>query len=161
MRAIHDGVFAVSPITLRRWHSYIGAFVAPSVLFFTLTGALQLFSLHEDHGSYHAPVLLERLSSLHKDQVLDKHKHEESAKGEDAGGSSGSHSDHEASREPHEEKSVAAATLALKFFFLAIALGLTLSTCFGVWMSLQTPRKGLPLALLLTGTLLPIILLVS
>jgi hypothetical protein len=48
----------------------------------------------------------------------------------------------------------------LKIFFLVVALGLTLSTCFGVWMSLQTPRKRLPLVLLLTGALLPIILLV-
>jgi hypothetical protein len=146
----------VSPITLRRWHSYIGSLVAPSVLFFTLTGAVQLFNLHEDHGTYHAPVLLERLSSLHKDQVLNKHKEDE--KHGDAAPPAGS--DGSAPHESHEEKSVPAATFALKMFFLLVALGLTLSTCFGVWMSLQTPRKGLPLALLLTGTLLPIILLV-
>ena len=148
----------MSPITLRRWHNYIGSFVAPSVLFFTLTGAVQLFSLHEAHGRYHPPVLLERLSSLHKDQVLNKH--EEGEKGEDAGPAAGAAGDNSGAHESHEEKSVAAATFALKIFFLVVALGLTLSTCFGVWMSLQTPRKGLPLALLLTGTLLPIILLV-
>lgn len=146
----------MSPITLRRWHSYIGSFVAPSVLFFTLTGAIQLFSLHEDHGTYHAPVLLERLSSLHKDQVLNKHKGNE--KHDDAAPPAGS--DNSAPHESEEQKPVPAATFALKIFFLVVALGLTLSTCFGVWMSLQTPRKGLPLALLLTGTLLPIILLV-
>jgi hypothetical protein len=146
----------VSPITLRRWHSYIGSFVAPSVLFFTLTGAAQLFSLHEAHGSYHPPVLLERLSSLHKDQVLNKHKKGE--KGEDAGPAS--EGENSAPHESHEEESVPAATFALKIFFLAVAASLTVSTCFGVWMSLQTPRKGLPLALLAAGTLLPIILLV-
>ena len=146
----------MSPITLRRWHSYIGSFVAPSVLFFTLTGALQLFSLHEDHGSYHAPVLLERLSSVHKDQVLNKH--EEGEKHDDARAAPAS--DGGASHEPREEESVSAATFALKIFFLIVALGLTVSTCFGVWMSLQTSRKRLPLALLAAGTLLPIILLV-
>jgi hypothetical protein len=147
----------VKPITLRRWHSYIGSFVAPSVLFFTLTGALQLFSLHEDHGDYHAPVLLERLSSLHKDQVLNKH--EENEKQEAVPPAEGA-GDKPAAHETHQEKSVPAATLALKILFLIVAIGLTISTCFGVWMSLQTPRKGLPLALLLAGTLLPILLLV-
>jgi hypothetical protein len=147
----------MNPITLRRWHSYIGSFVAPSVLFFTLTGAVQLFSLHEAHGSYHPSVLLERLSSVHKDQVLNKH--EKGEKREDAGPAAAAESDNLASREAHEEEPVPAATLSLKIFFLAVAVGLTASTCFGVWMSLQTPRKGLPLALLATGTLLPIILL--
>jgi hypothetical protein len=37
---------------IRRWHSYIGLFIAPSVLFFSLTGAVQLFSLHEAHDKY-------------------------------------------------------------------------------------------------------------
>jgi hypothetical protein len=147
----------VNPITLRRWHGYIGSFVAPSVLFFTLTGAVQLFSLHEAHGNYHPPVLLERLSSVHKDQVLNKHKKVE--KSEAARPPAGSDGDTSASHESDEEESAPAATFALKIFFLLVALGLTLSTCFGVWMSLQTPRKGLPLALLLTGTLLPIILI--
>lgn len=148
----------MNPITLRRWHSYIGAFVAPSVLFFTLTGALQLFNLHEAHGNYHPPVLLERLSSVHKDQVLNKHEEDETS--ESAGPPPASDRDGSASGEPHEQKSTPAATLGLKIFFLVVALGLTLSTCFGVWMSLQTPRKRLPLVLLLTGALLPIILLV-
>jgi hypothetical protein len=146
----------VSPVTLRRWHTYIGSFVAPSVLFFSLTGALQLFSLHEDHGTYHAPVLLERLSSLHKDQVLNKHEGGE--KHDDAQAAPAS--DSGASHEPQEDESPSAATFALKIFFLIVALGLTVSTCFGVWMSLKTSRKGLPLALLAAGTLLPIILLV-
>lgn len=148
----------MSPITLRRWHSYIGSLVAPSVLFFTLTGAVQLFSLHEAHGRYDPPVLLERLSSLHKDQVLNKHK--EGKKGKDAGPAAGAESDNSAPHELHEEESVPAATFALKIFFLIVAASLTVSTCFGIWMSLQTPRKGLPLALLAAGTLLPIILLV-
>src|SRR5580698_6574518 len=63
----------MNPLTLRRWHSYLSLLAAPSVLFFALTGAVQLFSWHEAHGNYHPPVLLERLSSLHKDQVLERH----------------------------------------------------------------------------------------
>src|SRR5215469_13873414 len=55
---------------LRQWHSYIGVFIAPSVLFFALTGALQLFSLHEARGDYRPPTLIEALGKVHKDQVL-------------------------------------------------------------------------------------------
>jgi hypothetical protein len=147
----------MSPLTLRRWHGYVGLFAAPSVLFFSLTGAVQLFSWHEAHGTYQPPVVLERLSSLHKDQVLERH--EDAAKGEDEkkGGESEKRADADA---PHEEDSVPLAALALKIFFFVIAIGVSFSTGFGVWMGLsQTPRKGLSLFLLVTGTLLPIILI--
>jgi hypothetical protein len=62
--------FDVTTISIRRWHSYIGLFIAPSVLFFSLTGAVQLFSLHESHGKYRPPPILEKLSAVHKDQVF-------------------------------------------------------------------------------------------
>jgi hypothetical protein len=55
---------------VRLWHHYIGFLIAPSVLFFALTGSMQLFSLHEAHGDYHAPVLIEALGNVHKDQVF-------------------------------------------------------------------------------------------
>ena len=55
--------------SIRLWHSYIGILIAPSVIFFALTGALQIFSLHESHGTYTPPALIEKLSSMHKDQV--------------------------------------------------------------------------------------------
>ena len=146
----------MNPLTLRRWHAYIGSFVAPSVLFFTLTGAVQLFSWHEAHGDYRPPVLLERLSSLHKDQVLNRH--EDGAEGRSA--------EKPVASEPaepsaaHEEKPLPPATFALKLFFFLIAIGVTLSTCFGIWMSLtQTPRKGVIIGLLVAGTSLPLILL--
>ena len=43
-------------------------FIAPSVLFFAFTGSLQLFSLHEAHGSYQPPALIAALGTVHKDQ---------------------------------------------------------------------------------------------
>src|SRR5471032_677790 len=63
----------VSPsvmMTVRQIHTYIGAFIAPSVLFFAFTGSLQLFSLHEAHGAYTPPPIVEALGRVHKDQVL-------------------------------------------------------------------------------------------
>src|SRR3984957_7098169 len=65
---------AISPalmMTVRQWHTYIGAFIAPSVLFFAFTGSLQLFSLHEAHGAYTPPAIVEALGHVHKDQVLE------------------------------------------------------------------------------------------
>jgi hypothetical protein len=131
----------VTPLTLRRWHAYVGLFTAPTVLLFTLTGAVQLFNWHEAHGSYRPPELLEQLSSLHKDQVL---KREEEEKREEA-------------ETPHEEKRVPLPTFALKSLFFIVAIAVTVSTCFGVWMGLtQIPRKGLSIGLLAAGTLLPL-----
>ncbi len=61
--------------TIRQWHSYLGLFIAPSVLFFALTGATQLFGLHESHGDYRPPAIVEKLSSVHKDQVFELGHH--------------------------------------------------------------------------------------
>ena len=55
---------------VRDWHAWIGALIAPSVLFFATTGVLQIWSLHEAHGGYTPPALIERLGALHKDQRL-------------------------------------------------------------------------------------------
>lgn len=58
----------MSVATIRQWHSYIGLFIAPSVLFFALTGALQVFSLHEADGDFTPLPIVEKLASVHKDQ---------------------------------------------------------------------------------------------
>ena len=144
--------------TLRRWHAYVGLFIAPSVLFFSLTGAIQIFSLHEAHGSYHPAVLLEKLSAVHKDQVF-KAKHKQSAPDHDApqaaaGGAGGQPAE-------DEDEKQGASTLALKWFFLVVSLGLITSTLIGIWMgATQIRRKGLVWTLLSVGTLVPLGLLV-
>lgn len=58
---------------VRRFHVYLAMLAAPTLIFFSATGMLQLFSLHEAHGDYHPPVLLQRLAALHKDQVFSLH----------------------------------------------------------------------------------------
>lgn len=141
-------------MTIRRWHTYIGVFTAPSVLFFALTGAAQIYNLHESHGAYHAPAILEKLSSVHKDQVYAVGHHDEppapdAAPPKPAGSPT----------EEPEEKS-APSTLALKAFFLLVALCLVASTILGLWMGFtQTRQKGLLWVLLLAGALIPVGLL--
>jgi hypothetical protein len=142
---------------LRQLHAYIGAFIAPSVLFFALTGSLQLFSLHEAHGDYTPPPLIEKLSAVHKDQVF-------SAKPDHAGppAPAAGHADAQAEpeHEHHHPKTLPARTVALKWLFLAVAAGLITSTCIGVWMALTfARRKTVIWTLLVLGAALPILIL--
>jgi|SRR5882757_918885 len=141
-------------ITIRRWHSYIGLFIAPSVLFFALTGALQLFSLHEAHGHYQPPAIIEKLSSVHKDQVFALGNHRpEPASEKDA-----EKPDVAKSPEGAEDKGdePELATLVLKACFLVVALGLTLSAALGLWMGLtQTRNKRTAWLLVVAGALIP------
>ena len=57
---------------LRLTHLYLGLFIAPAVLFFAFTGALQTFSLHETTpGSSYKPAKWEvMLGNLHKKQTI-------------------------------------------------------------------------------------------
>jgi hypothetical protein len=158
---------------IRQWHSYIGVFVAPSVLFFALTGAVQLFSLHEAHGHYQPPAIIEKLSSVHKDQEF-KLGHHHAAEGADAGkpDSTAGKPDVEpaktaapslaAAKGHDDEDEDATTTTLLKWFFLVVAVCLTFSTAFGVWMGLtQTRRKSLAWSLLVAGALIPLGLLLA
>jgi hypothetical protein len=140
--------------SIRVWHNYIGILIAPSVIFFALTGALQIFSLHESHGSYTPPALIEKLSSMHKDQVFErKHHDEHKPKEESKGGQQPPPAEH--------EEGPALGTMLLKWFFLFVALALTTSTVLGLWMGLtHMQRKRTGWWLLLGGIVLPIALFV-
>lgn len=141
--------------TIRQWHCYIGMFIAPSVLFFALTGALQVFSLHEAHGDYEPFPLVEKLASVHKDQVFKLgHHHAPASPTSDAG--------KPAAPKPDEDgdDKTPPAQLMLKAFFLIVAVSLAVSTAFGLWMGLKyTPRKGLAWGLFVAGAVLPVALL--
>lgn len=134
---------------LRQLHLYVGALIAPSVLFFSFTGAVQLFSLHEAHGRYGPPPLVEKLGRLHKDQVFAlKPRRDPPAAGRGM------------QSPPIAEKAAASpATIALKGFFLVVAMGLAVSTSLGIWIGLTQGRRRLAILLVLVfGTLTPIIL---
>jgi hypothetical protein len=142
---------------LRMWHSYLSVLVAPSILFFALTGALQLFSLHEAHEGYQPPVLIEKLGRLHKDQVFAVNERHEPPPQESRPASSPP----DAAAHGEQEDEPRAATWVLKWFFLAVAVVLMLSTCLGLWIALtHLQRKRLSALLFLVGALLPVGLLV-
>jgi uncharacterized iron-regulated membrane protein len=149
--------------TIRQWHSYIGVFIAPSVLYFALTGAAQIFNLHEAHGTYHPPVLLEKLSAVHKDQVFAR-PHDEKDDRDTQNRQGGASPAPTAAQGPPEgdDDEVSTPTLLLKWFFALVATGLVVSSSLGIWMGLTQIRPKRTAAILLAaGTLTPIVLLLS
>lgn len=63
---------ATSLKSIRLAHQYMGVFFAPTILFFAVTGCLQMFGLHETSrgNSYVPPAILVHLSQLHKKGTL-------------------------------------------------------------------------------------------
>lgn len=153
------GRAALRAASLRSIHTYIGAFIAPSVLFFAATGALQLFSLHEAHGDYKPPRLFEQLGSIHKDQRFAKPERREPPPPKGAAAAKPDHDDADDHDDDHDA-GPSLRTLALKWLFLAVAAGLIVSTSLGVWMALTfSRRKAVVWALLIAGAALPLLIL--
>jgi hypothetical protein len=173
---------------LRTLHHYLGVFFAPAILFFAFSGALQTFSLHENHGGgpYKPPAWIVVLASIHKDQTLPHPKghHGKPAAaapapaGEDADKdhADADHDDHDHADAPKPAVAPSAAgpkadpdgppqakgpsPLPLKIFVLFVSGGLIVSTGLGLWMALKARmRRPATLALLALGTLIPIALL--
>lgn len=144
-------------LLIRRIHAYLGLFIAPSVLFFACSGGLQLFNLHEAHGSYRPPAVIETLGNLHKDQVLSKperHHGPPPGAADDGGHAAPDHADRDHDQGPK------ASTLALKWFFEVVAVGLAASTLLGLWIGLRmtrTPR--LSWGFLIAGVAVPVLIL--
>jgi hypothetical protein len=160
---------------LRQSHLYIGLVIAPSLLFFALTGAMQTFSLHEGSAgsSYKPPAWIATLAQIHKDQtdVIRKKPTGPKPTGPAPDGAAKQH-------KPTADSPVAAAPvlpaqplpslptdkwkmhLPLKIFFLLVALGLFTSTLTGIYMAYKYNRnKVVVTCLLATGIVLPLILL--
>ena len=113
--------------------------IAPSVVFFALTGALQMLNLHESHRGYHAPALLVASAAIHKDQALPDRP--------------------ERDRSDEDPPRYTAPQAALKWFWIGVALSLVTSTVMGVVLALQSRlRWRVNLVLLVVGTLTPLVL---
>lgn len=64
----------MNPRTLRRVHLYLGSLFAPVLLLFAASGAWQIYRLNDARkdGSYTPPSIVKVLSSVHKNQTLEK-----------------------------------------------------------------------------------------
>jgi hypothetical protein len=141
--------------SIRVWHTYLGLLIAPSVLFFSVTGALQLFGLHEASAGYEPPMIIEQLGRVHKDQVFAASEHH-NQQAEPAAGPR-----REAPRSATDkEPEGATSQRLLKCYFLVVALGLVSSTILGLWMGLTHIRhKRVGRLLLAVGALAPLALI--
>jgi hypothetical protein len=129
--------------------------IAPSVLFFATTGVLQIWSLHEAHGDYTPPPVIEKLSSLHKDQRFTRGHHHAPPAAKTAAAAP------KAAAPAHADEAPKPAIILLKAFFTAVATGLILSTLAGIWMALsQSPQRRMLAILMLVGAVTPLALAV-
>ena len=132
---------------------------APSLLFFAVTGALQLFDLHEfkPGQSFEPPALLQELGMVHKKQLFALPRRSPQKAPDPAQGSAASTS---ADATAKVARSASWKPLALKMFFLMTTIGLVLSTCLGIWIAVRPGRnRRLAWALFLVGATAPALLL--
>ena len=138
---------------IRQLHTYLSVFIAPSILFFAVTGALQVYSLHKAHGGYRPAPLIETLASVHKDQVLFTARPEPK---DDAAPRKG-----KAAKRP-PKPFAALSTQVLKAFFALVSACLAATTLLGLWMAAKhSRRKWLCLGLFLAGAVLPLLTLAA
>lgn len=141
---------------LRLTHHYVGVFFAPTILFFAITGGLQMFGLHETSrgSSYVPPAILVHLSQLHKKGTLylPPRKATPPASAKADGPKPDTPKSDPPKSPPPTQASPAPSPLPMKVFFGATALALAISTCTGLFMSWKyARRKALVGAIFLAG----------
>jgi hypothetical protein len=139
---------------IRLLHRYLGLFFSPAILFFTFSGALQTFNLHEQNKStgYLPPAWVVEMAQLHKKQItsLPKEKSRQTPP-EPTPRDSGTRKIETPSRN---------AALPLKCFVLAMSVGLFATTLMGIYMGFRYCRnRPLVWGMLVGGTLLPIVMI--
>lgn len=143
-------------LALRQLHLYLGVFFAPCILFFALSGAVQVLGLHEASkggGGYKPAPVVEKLSEVHIHQRY-------AAKRKPSPPASAAAAPRPAAAPAPPPKPPALSTTLTKWFFVATASGLAISALLGIWMAVtQSRRRGLAWALLIAGALAPVLLL--
>ena len=143
--------------TSRKLHLWIGLLFAPTIIFFALSGALQVFGLHEAEAGKPAPAWIAKLAEIHKDQSISTLPARAPRPAPAAAMPSRSPAAPAAAKaapraEPHR-------SLPLMLWFAALAVGLVASTGFGVYMAFAYKRdRATVVGLLAAGIVLPIVL---
>jgi uncharacterized iron-regulated membrane protein len=144
---------------VRLTHLYLGVFIAPAILFFAFSGALQTFSLHSSvkGGTYKPARWIVVMAQLHKKQTVELPPRKPlpsvpSAKDQTNPAENAVHSAQANDPTAHNP-------LPLKIFFFVVCIGLFVSTASGLYMSYKYSRnKLIPAVLLLMGIVAPIVL---
>lgn len=141
---------------IRQLHFWVAAFVAPSLLFFAVTGMLQLFKLHEAEGGYRPLPVIEKLGQVHIHQTYALRP----VRARPPTAQPAPVAAPAPAAPAAEEKGAPLGETLVKWIFLVMAAGMTLSGVLGVWMALSNTRqRRLTLVLLAAGTVLPILVL--
>ena|GEM_PF-278266 len=140
------GALALRLAFIRQLHVYVSLFVAPSLIFFAATGALQTFRIPDQKT---APVAVQKLARLHKDDVFAlKPPRPERPKG--------------APRTETPKPPPSAAVEATKWFFTSVSIAMVVTTLLGIWMALAHGRQKILLwATLAAGTAAPVLLVLA
>lgn len=149
----------------RYTHLYLGVFIAPALLFFAFTGALQTFSFHETTrgSSYKPPAWIATLAQIHKKQTMTVPVRKLPPPAPQAAGTKADKLDKTDKADKVQAPAIPAKShnpLPLKFFFLLVSIGLFLSTLSGLYMSYRYSRNRTVITgLLIAGVVIPIALL--
>jgi len=143
----------MKPTTLKAYrliHLYTGVFLAPAILFFAISGFLQMFSFHEaTHAAgYVPPPFLVQLSRLHKKATftLPPPAPPKAATPKSPG------------KPPAPPETFQ--HFPTKVFFGIVAVGLVVSTISGLVMAWKYSRRKLvPSSVFLAGIVVPLILI--
>jgi len=148
---------------VRRLHMYAGVFFAPSIIFFALSGLIQLSEWHESEGGAEPAAWLVKLAEVHRIQSVDdlpkRGPRPAAAAARPASDNLGV--DRAAAAKPPTPKRPEIHRSApLKAFFALMSIALILSTLGGLAIAFQF-RKQLALVggLLAAGVGVPILLL--
>jgi hypothetical protein len=138
---------------VRKVHFWLGTFFAPSIIFFALSGTLQVCGLHEGPG---ASAVATRLAQIHKSQTLAMPQRRPrptppplanatiAAPPRDAGSGAAPSGEHGPST-------------PLQAFFVLMSISLIVSSGLGVYMAFQYKRdRRVIVGLLVAGVVLPI-----
>ena len=144
----------------RQIHLLFGVFIAPALIFFAFSGALQTFSLHETtRGSdYKPPHWAMVMAQVHKKQSAILPQRHPGPSPERAEGSAAKQLPTAALQpiSPQAKRH----PLPLRIFFLVVCIGLITSTVSGVYMAYKYNRDlRLITGLLLAGTIIPVALI--
>jgi len=164
---------------IRKIHTYAGALFAPAIVFFAVTGVLQVYHLHRNQpaNGYQAPALIQMFGMLHKDQMLRPPKGEPGGPARAASISSPdsprphkAHKSHDGDEggevsqggpaavpgamaagpaAPAPPRPTSFAQALLKAYVAAMGICLTLTTLLGLYLGLQSRRERVTVAILL------------
>lgn len=146
-------------LNLRQIHRYLSVFFTPAILFFSFTGALQTFGLHESaqRGAPPPVAWIAAMASVHKDQHLLQARPQLAGPAQPATATNAARPARAPSAEATDQEK---STLPLKLFVLALAIGLCITALVGLTIAFINPRSRKQSAVLLVlGTLLPALLL--